>query len=438
MDSQDKEPSNIKKYQARNFTVLAVHQIVMRIGGIFKTESIVMPSFLDSIGGGDVLRGFLPMLNRFGASVTPVLFARRLKHMPRKRLAMAVLTCGMSVPFLSLAGLWFFGMGLGEKPAIWQPIVFLVLYGAFFAIVGMNQLAAQTAQGKLIRPNLRGRLMTASIAVGAPVAIGVAWLLLPGWLDRPEGFGFIFLFTSGMFLLAAMIALLLREPPDAFPNEDHNGFAEHFRSAWRVLCVDVMFRRVAIVAALYSISLTMTPHYQAYGGEQLGVGLLALLPAILSQNAGAALFSLLAGPLADHSGNRVALHLTIFGAATTPLLAILLGTLGNEWGGQWFWLLYLPIGLTPVTFRLLMNYALELAPPAEHSHYVSTLGLCFAIPVMVGAVPVGWLIKTVGFEAVFLVGATVVGIAGLLTFWLVEPRHRQPDLAAVSDSEDVV
>ena len=39
-----------------------------------------------------------------------------------------------------------------------------------------------------------------------------------------------------------------------------------------------------------------------------------------------------------------------------------------------------------------------MAPPAEHPRYVSTLGLCFAIPVMVGAVPVGWLIKAAGFE----------------------------------------
>ena len=39
-------------HEKRNFLVLALYQIVMRIGWIFKTESIVMPAVLDTITGG--------------------------------------------------------------------------------------------------------------------------------------------------------------------------------------------------------------------------------------------------------------------------------------------------------------------------------------------------------------------------------------------------
>ena len=46
----------------------------------------MIPAFLDYIGGTPWLRGFLPMLNRFGHSVPPILFARRLKVMPRKKM----------------------------------------------------------------------------------------------------------------------------------------------------------------------------------------------------------------------------------------------------------------------------------------------------------------------------------------------------------------
>jgi len=64
--------------EGRNFLVLALYQITMRTGWIFKTESIVMPAVLDTITGGGplggLLRGCLPMLNRLGHSIPPICF----------------------------------------------------------------------------------------------------------------------------------------------------------------------------------------------------------------------------------------------------------------------------------------------------------------------------------------------------------------------------
>jgi hypothetical protein len=68
----------IEAHEPRNLIVLALQQILIRVGWIFKTESIVMPAFIDAIGGTAMMRGCLPMLNRLGHSVPPVLFARRL------------------------------------------------------------------------------------------------------------------------------------------------------------------------------------------------------------------------------------------------------------------------------------------------------------------------------------------------------------------------
>ena len=36
---------------SRNFLLLALHQVVIRVGWIFKTESVIIPAFLDSIAG---------------------------------------------------------------------------------------------------------------------------------------------------------------------------------------------------------------------------------------------------------------------------------------------------------------------------------------------------------------------------------------------------
>ena len=58
-----------------NFGVMSWHSVLIRTGWIFKTESIVMPAMLDALSGAAWIRGFLPMLNRFGQSVPPLLAA---------------------------------------------------------------------------------------------------------------------------------------------------------------------------------------------------------------------------------------------------------------------------------------------------------------------------------------------------------------------------
>lgn len=429
-------PTPDRCHPTYNFFALAAHQVLLRIGWIFKTESIIVPAFLDAIGGSAVLRGFLPMLHRFGASIPPVLFARRLKLTRQKKWALAVCCACMGVPFLLLSWLWVTGQhsGGGRNHYV-TPSLFLVLYGVFFAFVGISRLAMDTLQGKLIRANYRGRLFTLSTVVGAPLAIAAAYWKLGTWLSMPDGFARIFGFCGTMFVVAAGIVLFLREEADDY--RDNNArITDHFKNAWHILVTDRDFRALAIVAALYGIVLMMMPHLQALGRERLDLAHPDLLWWVVIQHASMAFFSLFAGPLADRSGNRAALHYTVLGSALPPLVALGLTTLGPVVGGRFFWLVYVPVGLTAVTFRLVTNFALELAPPAEHPRYLSTIGLCFAAPVMLGAVPLGWLIDRIGFEPVLICGSAVVILAWLLTFRLAEPRHLR--LPATSDDDSAI
>ena len=65
----------------RNFSLLTLYQVMMRTGWIFKTESIIMPAVLDVMGGNALLRGCLPMLNRFGQSLPPLLASDHIRQM---------------------------------------------------------------------------------------------------------------------------------------------------------------------------------------------------------------------------------------------------------------------------------------------------------------------------------------------------------------------
>ncbi|MDA7979507.1 MAG: hypothetical protein MPJ50_12145, partial [Pirellulales bacterium] len=150
----------IERNETRNLLSLAGHHVMLRIGWIFKTESVVMPAFFDAITPGawaSTFRGFLPVLNRLGQSIPPLLFARRLTGLPRKKFALFAFSTCMGVAFLTLAVLLLTGVGAGS---LWLPIAFLAIYASFFSCVGLGNLSFATLQGKLIHPTRRGRLLT--------------------------------------------------------------------------------------------------------------------------------------------------------------------------------------------------------------------------------------------------------------------------------------
>ncbi|MCH8045859.1 MAG: MFS transporter [Planctomycetes bacterium] len=403
--------SNVEQHEARNLLVLAAYQVVVRVGWIFKTESIIIPAFLDLIGGAGWLRGCLPALNRLGHSVPPLLFSDRLRRMPLKRRAMAGFSLAMGAVFLVLAAVWNWAY---QNNVAWMPAVFLVLYTVFFGCTGLNQLALSTTQGKLIRPTRRGRLMLIATTVGAAFAIGFAWLLLGRWLSLGKiGYVYIFSFTGVCFIAAAAVCWLLVEPADELPPAD-----EHVRhplaAAWGVVRSDANFRRLMVVAMLFSTVLMIFPHYVALARERLALDTLNphdLILWVIVQNIGTAVFSLFAGPVADRRGTRVVLRTLVFAGALTPLLAIILVHVDPAVGRWLFPAVFVLLGLTPITFKTLMNYTLEISETRDHPLYISTLSLCVAAPFVISPL-IGLLVDVTSFEVVFLTGAGVILLWG--------------------------
>jgi MFS family permease len=420
-------PAN-DKCEATNFLWLAAHQILLRIGWIFKTESVVMPAFMDFVGGGPVLRGCLMVLNRLGFSIPPVLMARRLANLPYKKHFLIVSSLAMAVPFAILSWTWATGAAASHdgKIAAWMPYFFLLLYGAFFCATGLNQLAAQSLLGKLVRPDRRGRLFSLVVVVGSPLAILSAWWLLPDWLARADGgFGWIFAVIATCFVCSGWVAGRVQEFAD-LPGEhdqlDPLSPADAFRGAWDILHSDPNSRRLGVLALLFSSTFMLFPHYQSLARPLPTTPLGELMTWVCVQNASTAILGLFLGPIADRWGNRAALRITMLGAASAPLVALALDAAPREDSKSWMWLMFVPLGFTPVTIRFLMNYALEIVRRENHPRVVSAVGTCLALPVIVGAPLAGWLIGVVGTAPVMFLGAAILLVGGVQTWRLVEPR----------------
>src|SRR6185503_2411676 len=114
-----------------------------------------------------------------------------------KQRAFMATTASMTLCCLGLTGLWLVPGAAGHALA---AVILLALYGIFFAAIGVNQLAYNTIQRKLIRPTRRGRLLMIADFVGASSAMLCAVLLLRRWLHETYAdYAAIFGFTTGLF-----------------------------------------------------------------------------------------------------------------------------------------------------------------------------------------------------------------------------------------------
>ncbi len=420
------DPGRESVREARNTFWLECHQIVLRVGWIFKTETIIMPAVLDAVVDSGVLRGLLPVLNRGGQSLPPLFFAGPLARRPVKKWSLVGTSLGMAACFAVLAAAW--GPLEARRPDLLAG-VFLVLYALFSMTNGLNQLVAAALQGKLVPPGHRGRALVVSVTVGSAAAIAAALALLGPWLGSPGGFQKIFAATAAFFAVSALIPPLLDEPPDAVapPAATPGGVIAALRAAvadWsRTLAADPGLVRLAVVAACFSAVIMLFPHYQAFARDRLGSAIGSLLTWVVVQNAATAAASVVAGPVADRRGTKVVLMGLVALSALTPLVVTALSLVPHAVGVKWFWIVYVPLGLNPISLKLFTNYALELAPSvAEHPRYVSAVGAALAAPFVLSPA-VGWAVDAIGFRPVFVAGAVVIAAGAVAALGLPEPRE---------------
>jgi len=401
-----------RRRELRNTCWIIVYQWLVRVGWLFKTETVIMPAVLDAVVDSGTLRGLLPVLNRGGQSLPPILFAGPLARMRRKWPVAVVTTAAMAGCFGLLAAAW--GPLAASRPEL-LALLFLVLYGSF----------------KLIAPGNRGRAMVASVTVGSVLAIAAAAWLLGPWLVEPDGFGKIFAATAVCFAVAAIVPAFLDEPaevPRAATSQPVGSWlarlAEGTRDWRRTLAGDPALVRLSGVAACFSAVIILFPHYQAFARDSLGTPLTSLVTWVIVQNVATGLVSLVAGPVADRRGTRIVLIGLVAVSAVTPLVVAGLSLVPPAVAARWFWIVYAPLGLNPVSLKILVGYALELAPEIpDHPRYVSIVGAALAAPFVLSPA-IGYAVDAIGGRPVFLVGSAVIAGGAILALGLPEPRHR--------------
>ena len=409
MSPPSPHPDSLKHRLRHNFIVLTTFQVIMRLGWIFKTESIIMPTILQSIGGTPTLLGFLPMLSRFGMAIPPVLAAPSMRRAKRKSHTLSMFAFLMGACFLGLASCWLIPR---ENIGASFPYIFLSIYAIFFVCGGLNHLSFGTLQGKIIPATLRGRLMLVANGLGATVAITAAYFLMPRWFHQDGAdIQYVFGFTGICFVIAAIIVRFVRETPDepdAKTEKKSAAKTDGFVRVFAALKEDRDLRRIAMMSSLGNCSIMLYPHYQALARDRMESNLETLMIWVTVQNFGTALFSSFAGSIADRFGNKVVLHWILGAVTMVPLLA--LGMSRSSLPPSAFSGVFFFIGMTPVFMRIVQHYTLELAAPADHPRYLAAIAICNALPFVFSGI-VGYLVSVVGYEKVFLAITCIIAAA---------------------------
>lgn len=416
----------------RNLTLLAIHQILFRIGWLFKTESVVIPGFLDYLAGPGAgwLRGFLPVLSRVGQGAFPLLLAHRFERSRHASLLLGATTLLLVGPMLFFTLLAL--LGTGTAKGRWA-VAFLIAYFVFSCLYGIYQLAFGVVQGRLIAADRRGRLLSLSTFWGTVPAVLMAIWLLPGRLDIPDPRYDEVFFAGALFLwLSSLICFALprgrQEGPDPTESLRRGGALGLLRryGALRWLFASTL---------AYSIALTLIPHYQAFARDHLHLGNAQRGGWIVTQSVSVGLFSVLVGRLADRRGNRATLCGLILFSALSPFWAGILPLLPEGWAAEVFWVTFITLGLTTLVPRVAGNFALELVTPEEYSQATAIVQMGYTLPLAASPL-VGWLIDRVGFEPVCWSASAVIVLSGGLLLFAPEPRQtRRPPSRVVGYDE---
>lgn len=412
----DRTPSSDPR---RNLALLAIHQILFRVGWLFKTESVVIPGFLDYLAGPGAgwLRGFLPVLSRVGQGAFPLFFARRLEYSRHASLTLGVTTLLLAGPMLFFSALALFGKDSGNGGA---AIAFLAAYFVFSCLYGIYQLAFGVVQGRLVAPDRRGRLLSLSTFWGTVPAVLIAMWLLPGRLDIPDPRYEEVFFAGALFLwLASLVCFALPRGRD----RERDASASRPRDGvLRLLQRRGGLRWLLFSTLAYSVALILIPHYQAFARDHLHLGNAQRGVWIIAQSISVGLFSVLVGRLADRRGNRATLGGLILVSALSPIWAGLLPGLPEGWAAKAFWVTFITLGLTTLVPRLAANFALELVSPEEYSQATAIVQMGYTLPLAASPL-VGWVIDHFGFVPVCWSASAMIALSAALLLFVPEPRE---------------
>ncbi len=401
------------------------HNILMHIadGAIFgfamnfASVNIIMPVFVERIGGHSIEIGSVPVLWLIGLNLPQFLFTHLFKNDVKiKPVALRYGLVNRSM-FLVISLFAFFLLPEIPKYLSVYALLSLIFITALTGSIGVPSW--YTLFSKTTPIKLRGRLLAVRQLGSASLGILAGYLItiILSSVVFPDNFAVLFLTCYTLMMVSFNFLRQVNEPDTTILEEIEVKHLKRLSRAKQIFKDNRNFKNFVISDALYLISLTIFAFYAVYGIKKfhLPTSFVGNFTIVLmgSMVLGNVIFGYL-GDTFGHKNNLIILSLSSMTASLTAVISnnVLI-----------FGFVFVFMGFsTAIQGISRLSFLVEVCNESERSFYISLLNTITSPALLFGIVS-GVLISILGFEPVFVINALLAASAA---FWLFkkveEPR----------------
>ncbi len=417
MHVQETTPSQVVQFESqvessinrRNFMAGLWHGAFLALGVALTQPTTVISAFVADLTGSTIWVGGLSTVLTVAGSLPQLFVARWIEPRPRK---MPYLMLAIYLRVLSWGLLAVLVFTIGDKhPTIlaWILVGMLVV---FYAGGGLGNIPYTDIIGKIIPQDRRGAFFGGKGALAGPLSIGAALLArqILASVSYPNNYALLFGLAATGLAVASLGFWVIREPVFA---SDKQAILP-WRTYWQqILAASRRLKILVLVQLLTGFSLMALPFYVVYARKQLDAPAEAIGWFLLAQVSGGMLSNLIWARQVDRAGSRWMLFTCAVISTLTPLLAIVLGTLG--------WMALLPVFfLAGATFDGrkvgFQSALLELAPATERATYAG-LNAVLILPVAFLPLVAGLFLQHWSYTTLFVFVAVFIGLGAVTVRW---------------------
>jgi len=401
----------------RNYVSQLAHGMLAMTGFRLVNAPTFVPAYLFLLSGSPTIVGLALATQHLGAFFSSVFGATAIEH--RRKIVDLGLRYGWAMR-LSVLGLALAGFLLPPQAALYAFALFLGLLGVFS---GMQNVLWNVLLTKTIPPDRRGMLIGLRNFLGGMTASAVAYFGGTYLVEQNVlGNGFASTFLLAFVLTAAGLTLLyLVREPEAPTVRDPVGVRERLADI-PALLNDRAFAMYFWAQSLATLGTLALPFYvifvgqiQTLDGKTVGGLSAALLVSQTVANLGW-------GWLADKLGFKAVFvpALLLWAGATVGLL------FAQDLSASMF--CFVGIGAGYAGFLIAaQNMVLEFGSRTDLPMRIAMVNSAQSLVQVIGAVAGGAMAASLGFEVVFALAAlAMLAAAGMLWFYVHEPRKRRP------------
>jgi len=392
----------------RNFVAGLWHGAFLAFGMALTDPTTVISAFVANLTGSTVWVGGLSTVLTVAGALPQLFVARWLEPKPRK---LPYLLVAISLRVMSWGVLAWLIFTIGAQHPMTLAWIFVGMLAIFYAGGGLANIPYTDIIGKVIPQNRRGAFFGGKGALAGPLSVGAALLarkILAG-VTYPNNYALLFGLAAVSLAIASLGFWAIREPLSTAAENTMLSWHEYWH---KLLSASLHMKELIGAQLLTGFSVMALPFYVVFAIQQRNAPAEAVGWFLLMQVIGGALSNLIWARLVDHLGSRHMLFYCAIISTLTPILAIVLSSLGWITMLAVFFLAGAATNGRAVGFQ---SALLEIAPATERSTYAG-LNAVLILPVAFLSLAAGYFLQHWSYTALFLITAIFVGTGALVIY----------------------